>query len=391
VTRNRKGAVCTALFIAVLAILPAAPARAGFEVYRDGDKFVEIGGRIQLQYHAVDPDGGDSEDEIFFRRLRPYIEAGIRKDWLAKIEFDVGDAAGTNEVAVKDSYVRYTGFKAADFTLGNQKAGFSRSFLISSKEQEVVERPFVGDHNYGVPNHMLGALLDGKALGDKLVWVASLGSASIDPDARRVDFDTPANSEDDFNQGWLTVGRLELHPLGPTKSGQGDLSHGPLRVVVATSAFSWSNDDDNNTYTAAGNVATSASKADVDQVTGYELSAGLRGSGLSADVEFNVIDADTVDPRFTGGVYVDGSTQLEQLAVQAGYMVIANRLEVVGTWESQDADGYTDTWTRTSFGLNYFVDAHKLKSQLTYRMGENLDGVPGKDADELFLQFQYAF
>lgn len=72
-------------------------------------------------------------------------------------------------------------------------------------------------------------------------------------------------------------------------------------------------------------------------------------------------------------------------------MVLPSRLELVGGWEAQDADGYADTWNRTSFGLNYFLNGYKLKGQLTYRMGENLDGVAGNDADEVFLQLQYVF
>ena len=140
-----------------------------------------------------------------------------------------------------------------------------------------------------------------------------------------------------------------------------------------------------------GGVSTSSSKADVDEATGFELSAGLRGFGFSADAQYQVVDGDTVATGFTGGVFVDGTTELEQLAVEAGYMVLPSRLELVGGWEAQDADGYADTWNRTSFGLNYFLNGYKLKGQLTYRMGENLDGVAGNDADEVFLQLQYVF
>ena len=47
---------------------------AGGITYKDGDNYLKVGGRIQLQYHQVKPDGGSTTDEIFFRRLRPYIE-----------------------------------------------------------------------------------------------------------------------------------------------------------------------------------------------------------------------------------------------------------------------------------------------------------------------------
>ena len=388
--RNLTAAVCAALATLVLSTVCPAPAHAGVVVWEDGDKNLEVGARIQLQYHATDPDAGDSEDEIFFRRLRPYISGSMNEDWSAKLQFDIGKSTNDNEVAVKDAYLRHTGFEGLKVTIGNQKPPFSREFLISSKDQQLVERTFVGDHNYGSPDRFAGVRLDGKA-GGNLTWAGSFGSASVDPDVSKLDFDTPINRNDDFNEGWLAAGRVEFHPFGVVDDSQGDLEvSGSLGLTLAAAAFTWSNDGDNDTYTVGG-VSTSSSKADVDEATGFELSAGLRGFGFSADAQYQVVDGDTVATGFTGGVFVDGTTELEQLAVEAGYMVLPSRLELVGGWEAQDADGYADTWNRTSFGLNYFLNGYKLKGQLTYRMGENLDGVAGNDADEVFLQLQYVF
>ena len=42
-------------------------------------------------------------------------------------------------------------------------------------------------------------------------------------------------------------------------------------------------------------------------------------------------------------------------------------------------------------GANYFVNKHKTKYQVTYRMGENVDGEAGSDLDEWFVQAQYVF
>lgn len=388
--RNSK-VICLAAALAALLTLTIAPAaRAGTDVYRDGDRYVEIGGRMQLQYHVFDPERGSSEDELFFRRLRLYVETSVIEDWVGKLQFDVGGSSGDNELSVKDAWLSYNGFDAVRITVGNQKPPFSREFLISSRRQGLVERTFVGDHNYGAPDRMAGIRLDGDAADGLFSWAASFGAASIDPDARRLDFDTPVNRNDDFNEGWLTVGRVEVHPIGEVGGSQGDLKRGPLGLTLAAAAFTWSNDGDNDTYTAGG-AATNPGKADVDQASGFELSGGLRGGGLSLDAQIQRIEADTVDPTFDGGLYVDGSTEIEQLAVEAGWMLLTERLEIVGGWESQDADGYADAWTRTSLGLNWYLDGHDLKGQLTWRMGENLDGVPGADADEIFLQLQYVF
>ena len=46
---------------------------------------------------------------------------------------------------------------------------------------------------------------------------------------------------------------------------------------------------------------------------------------------------------------------------------------------------------QTSSGINYFIAKHDIKIQTTYRVGENLKGFDGDDADELFVQMQYVF
>ncbi|HMB55222.1 MAG TPA: porin, partial [Thermoanaerobaculia bacterium] len=153
-------AACCALLCAVLLFTGfAVPAEAGVEIYRDGEKYVEVGGVIQLQYDAFDPADGDGEDDVRFRRLRPYVEASLTDDWLGKIEVDFGQAIDGNEVAVKDAYIRWTGGDHVLVTVGNQKPPFSREFLTSSKRQQLVERTFTGDHNYGSPDRMAGVRL----------------------------------------------------------------------------------------------------------------------------------------------------------------------------------------------------------------------------------------
>ena len=91
----------------ITALATPLSAVAGGITYKDGDDYLKVGGRIQLQYHQVQPDGGDTTDEIFFRRLRPYIEGSTHKDWKAKIQWDMGKAEGENEIAIKDAYFLY--------------------------------------------------------------------------------------------------------------------------------------------------------------------------------------------------------------------------------------------------------------------------------------------
>ena len=375
--------------LSVLGICIAIPASAsGITVYKDGEKYVKMGGRIQMQYHQEDPDNGNKVDEMFLRRFRPYIEGSIHKDWKGKFQFDFGKASGDNEVAVKDAYMEYKGFDGVKVLLGNVKTVFSREFLTSSKKQQLVERTFVGDHNFGSPDRSLGLHLKGSNK-ENLTWGATFAQADIDPDAKKLDFDTPVNKSSDWNEGWVTAARVDFHPFGILKMSQGDFK-GDTKATIGLAAFRWSNDSDNNTYTTSG-VSTSSSKADVDEVTGFEISGGFRASGISVDAQYNKISADTVDNNFTGGIYKNGSTDLENWAVEGGYMVVPAKFELVAGYQSQDADNYSTEWVRTSLGANWYIHKHDIKLQATFRQNEDKNGVKGNDEDEIFVQAQYVF
>lgn len=356
---------------------------AGVTVYKDGDKYVKMGGRIQLQYHMEDPDDSEETDDVFFRRLRPYIEGSIHKNWKGKFQWDMGKATGDNEIAIKDAYMQYKGIKNMKVTVGNANFPFSRELLTSSKKQQLVERTFVGDHNYGTPDRNLGIHLTGSFADKKVTWGASFASSSIDPDDDKLDFDTPVNDASDFNEGWMYGGRIDFHPMGYLKMEQGDFKK-KTKATIGVAAFAWDNDDDNNTNQGA-------SKPDVDSVVGFEISAAFRAAGFSVDAEYNFFNAETVHDTVTSGMYENGETDLDVWAIEGGYMVVPGMLEVVGGYEMMDADNYADEWTRMSFGFNYFIHKHDIKIQATYRIGENLKGKEDNDEDELFLQIQYVF
>jgi hypothetical protein len=390
------------IFIMVLAMVVTAaftlPAYAGITLYKEGEKFLKIGGRIMVQYHLVEEDtgttGDDTTDEVFLRRFRTYIEGSIHKDWLGKLQIDTGKADGSNEVAVKDAYFIYTGFKEKGVTVrfGNANFPFSQEKLTSSKKQQLVERTFVGDHNWGTPDRNVHLKLSGKVAEKKVGWEVAVGSSNIDPDDDNLDFDTPVNKSSDHNQGWIVGGRVDYHPFGTVKYSQGDFKReASPKVRVAAAVFFWNNDGDNNSYTVFGVHDGTSDKVDIDEVTGYEISGAVRYMGVSIDAEYNLFDVDTVDNTFTGGLYRTGETDLEQFVVEGGYMVIPSKLELVAGWQQQDADNYATEWERLSFGANFFVHKHDIKLVGTYRIGEDLDGVKGKDEDEVFIQAQYVF
>ena len=377
----------------------ASVSNAGIKVYEDGDQFIEIGGRMQIQYlHFSESPAegeGESNDTIFFRRLRPYIAGSVTRNWHGKIQFDFGKSLDANEVAVKDGYMQYTGWKNHKIFIGNSKTVFSREFLTSSKRQQTVERWFVGQHNFGSPDRMLGFRLDGHTDSKKFEYKINVGGENFDPDNRRMDFDTPANDSGDYNQGWVGAGRLTYYFTEPFKRDQGDFGRGALKFVVEGAAFTWTNNDNRLTYTdedETGNtICNDEKKCDLDDATGWELSGGMRGHGVSVDLEYNEIEGNMVADNVNSGMYVNGQTTIKKWQLEGGYILGNLPLEFVYKRDSMDTDGYEKKWYANDFGVNYFFNQHKAKVQLLYRMESNVAGADGDDRNQLVMQWQFVF
>lgn len=367
------------LTLFLLALCGAVVANAGVKFKTVDGEFMELGGRIQLQYHMVDPDDGEESDELFFRRFRPYIAGSVTENWKGKFQWDMGKS----KLAIKDAYMQYSGYDALKVTIGNANFPFSRELLTSSKKQQLVERTFAGDHNYGTPDRQTGIHLSGHNSAKTMTWALSGAKAAVDPSNSKLDFDTviQVDAGSDWSEGEMIGGRVGLYPQGYEKPSQGDFS-GDLRTYIALAGFSWSNDEDN---------LDSERGDDVDSVTGLEVSAGLRKAGLSVDAQYNTFDSELTDSGVTDGIYENSETTLSSYAMEGGYMVIPGKVEVVAGYQSQDADNYAKSWNRMSGGLNYFVNKHKMKYQLTYRVNENKDGAEDADVNELFVQAQYVF
>jgi len=383
--KNNKLALAIAAALGTVAYLPASHA-AGV-TYKDGDKFVTIGGRMQVQYYYLDPKKGPSTDKVFFRRLRPYISGSLYPNWMGKFQWDMGGATGDNEISVKDAYIQYSGFKNAKISIGNVVFPFSREFVTSSKFQQFVEREFVGDSKYGTPEWNMGIHAKGSSASKKVTWGAALAEASIDPNTSRIDFDTPANKQKDFNQGWMVGGRVDFHPLGNLKFSQGDFKR-EQKATIGIAAYTWSNDGDvkNNDPGASPPV-----NSDVDSVNGYEISGAYRNIGISIDAQYNRFDAKLKDGTVTEGLFKNGETALTNWMIKGGYMIMPSTLELVAGYARQDADNYKETWNRATLGANWYIHQHNLKYQLTYRQNKNKDGTKGKDENELYLQAQFVF
>jgi phosphate-selective porin OprO/OprP len=261
-----------------VAAMMSSPVFAGGVRYEDGDKYLKLGGRVQVQYRNIDVDEGGSIDKLFFRRLRPYIEGSAHKDWKAKWQFDLGGG----HLKLKDAYFKYSGYDWGNVTVGNAYVQFSREATTSSKYQQLVERTFVGDHNYGSPDRQLGVHLDGD-LSEAFSWSSSLASMAHDPNNRKLDFESPADIDNgvDFQEGYGAAGRVAFHPMGMVKKSQGDFGTESFVFEFAVGGFAWENDKDNllGLQRDADGASVFGGEA-ADTITGLEVSLAVRGAGL---------------------------------------------------------------------------------------------------------------
>ena len=368
--------------LAIAAMLLPLPAYSGGYKISDGDKFLEVGARIQLQYKLDDPATGQKTDDIFFRRLRVRVAGSMHKDWKGQVEWDMGKATDDNEISVKESWMLYSGWNNMTLRIGNSSFPFSREFMTPYTKQQLVERTFVGDLNYGTPDKNVGLHLRGHNSDKILTYRASASIGSVQADDAKLRFNTPVNDLSDYADGYMIGGRVDYHPLGFVKFQQGDFS-GKTRFTLGAAAYAWSND---------GDVIISAPVAsqEVDSITALEISAAFRSHGFSIDAQYNNFDSELVDASHTGGLYRNGKTTMNNAAIEGGYM-FNNRIELVAGYQAQDADNYDTSWNRSSLGANWFIEGNDIKVQLSYWMGENLDGTSGKDKDEIFLQTQFDF
>ena len=355
------------------------------------DHAVTVYGYGQAQYERVDDDE-HARDRVFFRRLYVGARFVLGGEWSGTVLVDFTPSTSGDHPIVRDAYVRYSGWsqRGVTLTIGNQKTPFSQSVLGSSRSRSLIERPFTGERAYGAPGRAIAIQADGRHHGQELQWSGSLASVLHSPGAAEIRLDGLPDADDDWNEGVMATGRVEWHPLGVVAREQGDFVRQGFRVVSGVSAYVWANDGDRNPFTVNG-VSTSAANADLDAARGFVLSGGVRGHGVAIDAAWSRVRSETIDPRFTGGLYRNGRATLRQFAAEGGYMIVPSRLEIVGAIDALAADARDATTFRPSIGTIWYLDAHRLKISLQHRETMNARGTRGARLRATYVQFQFAF
>ena len=188
-------------------------------------------------------------------------------------------------------------------------------------------------------------------------------------------------------------------PMGAVARDQGDFSRGSFKPTFEGAVFLWTESDNRATYTDVTDdgvkFCTSSSKCDLDSATGWELSGGVRGRGLSVDLEYNEVAGELQAKNFidddgnltplNSGMYVDGETTIKKWQLEGGYMLPMLPIELVYKRDSMDTDGYETSWYANDFGLNYFFNKHKAKVQFVLRDESNVN------RQQVIMQWQFVF
>jgi hypothetical protein len=359
--------------------------------FDESSRWLDFGIIIQAEYLHNSPSSGQYTEFLFFRRLRPVIMGGL-DDWqgIIMLDFGAGQDGSTYSTSIRWANFQYTGFDQAHASFGSFKPWFSRELLTMGPQLQTIERSPVGDTNYGNPDYMIGFAWDQMLENRKVAYYASVGFEDHVQGVTRMQFRSPAYVTTGANQGVLVTGRLDyylfgqmpydprpLHTPSVVAYDRGDFHSGEWRALVSTAVYGWWNDGTSNPFTANG-VSTSTTQADLNQAFGVEVSGGVRGFGVSADVEYQFVRGDLLDPNFTGGLYVNGGTDLNKFSFTGGYM-LPHDVELVGAWSVVDATGFERALTETKVGVNWYVKKYAVRFSGTYSFVNNNSGTPGNN------------
>lgn len=383
----------------------AAPATAVAEVNvweKDGS-YLDIAMLLQIQGRFVKSDGAGVTPDgsaIFFRRIRPAISGSVDHDWygIIEIDFGLGYEGQDPRTSIQLAFIAYDGFQDSHATavaIGSMKAAFGQEFLTPSTKVLTLERTFSADQWYGTPDLAMGA---GFAYANSARTLATQvvgGMMSIRQRPDRIWFQNPQNQSDpDDDTGILVSGRVEYWPFGempvrpkhPSRLAfdPNDLARTEeWRLLANVGGFGWWNNNSNHITTecpVTDSHVCPDGLVDVRRVVGGELSSTLLGYGFVAQAEYQHIRGTLRESTFDGGLYRNGKTVLDKLTLNGGYMVVANTLELWGSFSFLSATNFPGTWYSTRGGLHWF--AHKHSVQFSLELTRNTNAFGTQDAYE---------
>ncbi len=398
----------TYIATSVALCLTCNSATADLDIPLSNNAEISLGGRIVVQHYDIELEEDDqklNESDTDVRRLRPDVRVRW-EDWRAKLSWELSDR---NPNTVKDAYIEYRGLDKVKIKLGNETAPFSRERMTSSRTQQLPERAYIGENNWGTPTRVVGVHAEAE-LNKRWSAFATLGRSDVYSDQQEeIRFLSPWRKHEldnvQMNSGTILATRLDMN-IGngaPYKQSQLKEKNG---ATFSLAGFYWQGDEDKPT-----------SYEFYERINGLEFAIGLRYQALSVDIQTQKTTAnvnaygysDTIkerigidNPSITRGIVADNKAELTHANIDFGYMILPERLELAfnsgvlkagskGKTPTFNAtEVWNDDWTYNEVGLNYFLDDHDHKLSASLRKDKNIEG-ENENASSLIIQWQFVY
>jgi phosphate-selective porin len=363
--------------------------------YIKTEKFsLTLGGRVQFRFTQIDLDGADEDaDSVgsftiprarltlgghFYKpTILYFLQYDLRgESVVTSVSADDDDASGgleegevsavrKREPDLRDFWLEFTKYNAAQLRVGQFKVPFGNQELTSSGAQQFVDRSVASEEF--APSRDQGLMLFGRSRGKKFGYMAGVFNGN------------GRNQSGNDNEAYRYAARVNFDPHGEYKLEES--------AVDAPERVNW-------TIGAAWTQSADDAAGEIDAATG-NLFFGLKYRPVSVTAEWFSRTVD--DPA--GDVDSDG------YIVQAGLFVVPKKMEVAIRRSEVDpnTDVEDDELEETRAALNWFWLKHNYKLQLDYGIlrfnpnspdigtRPNLDAGEEADDKEFRAQLQFRF
>ena len=288
-----------------------------------------------------------------FRRARFGFEGRVfhRVPFEITAEFN-SDVAG--RAVLHDAWFGYDRFKFLQVFVGTHDVPFSRSALVGSGDQALIERPFAV--RAMAPFHQLGAHVEGHLWSGALNYYAGVYNGLQKTDQFFTGYVENSAVLGNRFDGLTYAGRLTSEPLGGLGRTMEDLHHGGFRLAAGASTF----------YSDGGTRS----------ILGLGGDILLHWKGLHILGEF-LANRSTPKTMPTQPTMQTATVTSIGAVGEAGYMLLKERLGINARFEWLDPNtavkDESDSWILTG-GVSYHILHDFLKAQIDYNHRQELHG-----------------
>ena len=315
----------------------------------DGKFKIKLTNRIQFRFTHEDPETGSSMGSFRIRRYKFKLSGNA----LGNLKFQFqANFAGDPEL--EDAWVQYTKNRWIQPRVGQMKVAFGRQNLSSSGKQQFVDRTLVvGEFE---ARRDQGITVIGQNKNKTFEYNVGIYNGN--------GINKSANDDDEF----MYTTRVIFTPLGEYKLEEGALDYTEKSKLAI------------GIKTLMNNFQTPASGEDDISVYSVELAYKIRGFSFVTEYA-----------QRTDDIELTGELDIDAYYVQAGYLLLSNKLEFALRLAEISPDTPTSTDIgETGIAASYYFKKHNYKVQADFRQIE-FDEDPTLDNVEARVQLQLVF